>query len=97
MNARTRWQLLNYGPGVTIAALGIGAFVATGDVWALAWGALGLAQFFHARATVHLYKSAYFRGRGDQLHDLADGRWPHPRDMDPQPWDPIGSGRAARE
>jgi len=90
MSARRRWLVLNYGPGVGIALVGLAGFIATGRVWALAFGALGFAMTMQATSSIHLYRSAYFRGRGDQLHDMADGHWPNPADMHPQPWDPIG-------
>jgi hypothetical protein len=91
VSPRARWQVLTYGPGALLLAVGVLGFVATGAVWALALALAGAGSVAQGRSLVHLYRSAYFRGRGDQLRDLADGRWPNPDRMRPQPWEEPGT------
>lgn len=87
MTRRRRWLVLNYGPGAILAGFGLAGFVATGALWSLAILFSGCTLLLGALSAVNLYRAAYFRGRGEQLRDIADGIWPDPTKMRPGPWD----------
>lgn len=91
MTARTRWLARWFGSAILWSAVAL-VFALDGEValTILAIGAAG-SHAFQAAASIHLFRSGYYHGRGAMIIEERQRRLGLPLGTvgDVQPWDPF--------